>query len=115
VAVPRRRPEPVVTTDIDPRVCDILAQAEREHYRITACTDCGGPEIHAKTKPAAKCFRCGRYRTLERVTLAPTRQRCCRCKQTFHAVLKTRNCDKCRGKRSQEPEIDQLVIQRQSA
>jgi hypothetical protein len=54
--------------EIDPHSVDILDQAEREHYRIMACTLCGDPEVHAKHKPAAKCFRCGHYRTLDRIT-----------------------------------------------
>jgi hypothetical protein len=28
-----------------------LARAQREHYKIAACSACGGPEIFSKTKP----------------------------------------------------------------
>jgi hypothetical protein len=91
--------------EIDPRSVDILDQAEREHYRIMACTLCGGPEVHAKHKPAAKCVRCGHYRTLEQITPLVTRQRCQRCQETFWAVLKTTTCANCRGKWTQEPKI----------
>jgi hypothetical protein len=92
--------------EIDPRSVDILDQAEREHYRIMACTLCGGPEVHAKNKPAAKCFRCGQFRTLERITPLVTRQRCRRCQETFWGGLKTTTCVKCRGKWTQEPKTD---------
>jgi hypothetical protein len=87
--------------EIDPRTIDILDQAEREHYRIMACTLCGGPEVHAKHKAAAKRVRCGHYRTLEQITPLVTRQRCRRCQETFWAVLKTTTCANCRGKWTQ--------------
>src|SRR5713226_796364 len=89
--------------EIDPRTVDILDQATRERYRIMACAVCGGPEVHAKNKPAAKCFRCGQFRTQERITPLVTRQRCRRCQETFWEVLKTTTCVKCRGKWTQEP------------
>jgi hypothetical protein len=92
--------------EIDPRSIDILEHAEREHYRIMVCTLCGGPEVHAKNKPAAKCFRCGQFRILERITPLVTRQRCRRCQETFWGVLKTTTCVKCRGKWTQEPKTD---------
>jgi hypothetical protein len=92
--------------EIDPRSVDILDQAERGHYRIMACTLCGGPEVHAKHKPGAKCLRCGHYRTLDRITSTATRQRCRRCQATFWAVLKTTTCENCRGKWTQEAKID---------
>jgi hypothetical protein len=91
---------------IDPRLVEVVDQAEREHYRITRCAACGGAEVHAKLKPAAKCLRCGTYRTLERITPPLTRQRCGRCQATFWAVLKTTTSEKCRGKWGQEGEID---------
>jgi hypothetical protein len=84
--------------DVDPRSIDILNRAEDEHYRLTACALCGGPELHAKTKPAAKCLRCGHYRMLERITPQATRQRCRRCREIFWAVLKMTTCEDCRGK-----------------
>jgi hypothetical protein len=92
--------------EIDPRTVHIVDQATREHYRLMACSRCGGPELHAKTKPATKCLRCGHYRTLGRITLLVTRQRCRRCQETFWAVLKTTTCEKCRGKSTQEPKVD---------
>jgi hypothetical protein len=92
--------------DVDPRSIDILNRAEDEHYRLTACALCGGPELHAKTKPAAKCLRCGNYRVLERITPQVTRQRCRRCKEMFWAVLKMMTCEKCRGRWRAEAESD---------
>jgi predicted Zn-ribbon and HTH transcriptional regulator len=92
--------------EINPRTVDILDQATREHYRLMACSLCGGHELHAKTKPATKCLRCGHYRTLERITPLVTRQRCRRCQETFWAVLKTTTCVKCRGTWTQEPKVD---------
>jgi hypothetical protein len=73
---------------------------------MMACSRCGGPELHAKTKPATKCFRCGHFRTLERVTPLVTRQRCRCCRKTFWAVLKTTTCANCRGKWTQEAKVD---------
>jgi hypothetical protein len=92
--------------EVDPRSIDTLDLAEHDHYRVTACAICGGPELHAKTKPTAKCLRCGRYRMLERITPQVTRQRCRRCKGVFWAVLKMITCEKCRGKWRQESERD---------
>jgi hypothetical protein len=92
--------------EVDPRSIDILNQAEQEHYRLTACALCRGPELHAKTKPGAKCLRCGHYRMLDRITPQVTRQRCRRCKDFFWAVLKMTTCEKCRGKWRQECESD---------
>jgi hypothetical protein len=96
------RPAVRTVIEIDPPSVDILNEAEREHYRIMACTLCGGPEVHAKHKPAAKCVRCGHYRTLEQITPRVTRQRCQRRHETFWAVLKTTTCANCRGKWTQE-------------
>jgi hypothetical protein len=92
--------------EVDPRSIDTLNRAEEEHYRLTACALCGGPELHAKTKPAAKCLRCGHYRMLERITPQATRQRCRRCKEIFWAVLKMTTCENCRGKWRQPSETD---------
>ena len=33
------------------RVCDRLALAQREHYKIGVYARCGGLEVYAKTKP----------------------------------------------------------------
>jgi hypothetical protein len=92
--------------ELEPRSVGILDEAERERYRVMACSLCGGPELHAKTKPATKCLRCGHHRTLERIAPLVTRQRCRRCQETFWAVLKTTTCENCRGKWPQEPEVD---------
>jgi hypothetical protein len=100
------RPITPTVIELNPRTSDIVDQALRERYRIMACTLCGGPEIHAKLKPAARCFRCGHYRTLDRITATATRQRCRRCRATFWAVLKTTTCERCREKWTQGPETD---------
>src|SRR5713226_1240988 len=64
---------------LDPRVSDRLARVQREHYKIGVCAGCGGPEVFAKTKPAARCLRCGRYRVLAAIAPYAKAHRCLAC------------------------------------
>ena len=95
--MPQATPSPS-TPAIDPRVCDLIERAQREHYRIGTCPACGGPEIFAKTKPAAKCLQCGRYRELEAIAPHTKRHRCLACRKIFYSVVNWQKCEKCRAK-----------------
>jgi hypothetical protein len=86
------------TRPLDPRVCDRLARAQREHYKIGVCAACGGPEVFAKTKPAARCLRCGRYRVLAAIAPYAKAHRCLGCRRLFYSVINYQKCDKCRAK-----------------
>src|ERR1700674_3245892 len=90
-------PAPLTHT-LDPRVCDRLVRAQREHYKIGLCSACGGPEVFAKTKPAAKCLRCGRFRTLDAIAAHKKRHRCLSCWKIFYSVVNWQQCEKCRAK-----------------
>ena len=70
-------PPASLTRPLDPHICDRLARAQREHYKIGVWASCGGPEVFAKTKPAARCLRCGRRRTITE----PTDRLCGTCKR----------------------------------
>jgi hypothetical protein len=83
---------------IDPRVCDRLARAQHEHYKIGVCAGCGGPEVFAKTKPAARCLRCGRYRVLAAIAPYAKAHRCLGCRRLFYSVMNYQKCEKCRAK-----------------
>lgn len=86
------------TRPLDPRVCDRLARAQREHYRIGVCAGCGGPEVFAKTKPAASCLRCGRFRVLSAIAPSAKARRCLGCRHLFYSVTNYQQCEKCRAK-----------------
>ena len=83
---------------LDPRVCDRLARAQREHYRVGACASCSGPEVFAKTKPAARCLRCGRSRVLAAIAPYARARRCLACRRLFYSVTNYQQCEKCRAK-----------------
>jgi hypothetical protein len=44
---------------VDSYRLDALAQAMAAGHKIGACRACGGPDVHSKIRPAARCFRCG--------------------------------------------------------
>jgi hypothetical protein len=83
---------------IDPRICDLLERAQREHFRIGVCAACGGPELFAKKTAAAKCLRCGRFRTLDAIASHKKRHRCLACRRIFCSVVNWQKCEKCRTK-----------------
>jgi hypothetical protein len=85
-----------LTQPLDPRVCDRLASAQRQRYKIGVCAACGGPEVFAKTKPAAHCLRCDRHRLLDAIAPTPKRHRCLACWKIFYAVVNWQKCEKCR-------------------
>jgi len=87
-----------LTRPLDPTVCDRLARAQRKHFKIGVCARCGGPEVFAKTKPAASCLRCGRYRSLAAIAPYAKAHRCLRCRRLFYSVTNYQNCEKCRAK-----------------
>src|ERR1035437_5017275 len=72
----------------------ILAEANRQKYRITICV-CGGPRIHSKTSGRSKCFQCENVETAAAPLASRTRQRCKRCKKFRWAVLKANYCGEC--------------------
>jgi hypothetical protein len=84
---------------LNPRTCDVIDRARREHYEIRRCTRCGGPELHSKERPAAKCLRCGAYRELAAITPYERQWTCGACRRRFWAVLGTGTCAGCAAKR----------------
>ena len=107
--MPQARRQPAVDPHaIDPRVCDLIERAQREHFKMGVCTACGGSEVYAKTQPAARCLRCGRHRTLDSIAPHPKRHRCLACRKIFWSVVNWQKCEQCRAKstesdRSQVP------------
>jgi hypothetical protein len=83
---------------LDPRVCDLIEAAQRQHYKIGVCATCGGPELYSKTKPVARCLRCRRSRDLGAIAPHAKRHRCLRCRKIFYSVTNWQYCEKCRGK-----------------
>src|ERR1035437_8019514 len=79
--------EPQGEAHLAPSVPHILAEANRQKYRITICV-CGGPRIHSKTTGQSKCFSCQTVETAVVPLATQTRQRCKRCKKFRWAVLK---------------------------
>ena len=75
-------------------VQDVITQAEKEHYRITACT-CGGPRIHSRMSGHSKCFRCGLVEVSDTPLTPCSHQKCRRCKTYRWAVEKALYCDAC--------------------
>ena len=86
--------EPQDGARLTPSLSYILAQANRQKYRITICV-CGGPRIHSKTTGRSKCFQCQSVEEAASPLTAQTRQRCKRCKQFRWAVLKANYCGDC--------------------
>src|SRR5476649_2588408 len=87
-----------LTRPLDQRVCDRLARAQREHYKIGVCASCGGPELFAKAKPAAWCLRCERYRALAAIAPYAKAHRCLGCRRLFYSVMNYEKCEKCIAK-----------------
>src|ERR1019366_5200832 len=97
--MPQARRQPAVDPHaIDPRVCDLIERAQREHFKMGVCTACGGSEVYAKTKPAARCLRCGRNRTLDAIAPHTKGHRCLACRKIFWSVVNWQKCEKCRAK-----------------
>ena len=96
--MPQASTPPSTAFAIDPRLCDRLEAAQRALYKIGRCDACGGPELFAKSKPAAKCLRCGRYRTLDAIGPHAKRHRCLSCWKIFYAPVNWQKCERCRAK-----------------
>ena len=96
--MPQAQSPAPLTSPLDPRVCDRLARAQRQRYKIGVCPSCGGPEVFAKTKPAARCLRCGQFRVLAAIAPVAKAHRCLTCRRLFYSVTNYRQCEKCRAK-----------------
>jgi len=83
---------------IDNRTLSIVAQAQREHFTITGCAHCGGPEIHSQASPLKKSMGCGASTEQAHVTVASRRRQCKRCKRFFRTTVEYLTCAGCRGK-----------------
>jgi len=84
-----------VIRPIDPRVCDIITQAQKERFTITRCSRCAGPVVHSKVAPIARCIGCGERHQLATVSAKSRRWKCDACKRLFWAVLGRAKCPSC--------------------
>ena len=82
----------------DPRICDLIEAAQRQHDKIGTCAACGGPEVFSKSKPTSRYLRCRRHRALDAIAPQAKRHRCLACRKIFRSVVNWQTCDKCRAK-----------------
>lgn len=92
----------MTTVLIDQRGLAALAEAMTRGHKVSACTTCGGPEVHSKITAQARCFRCGLVRQTAFVVPAVFRRRCKRCRRFFKTSVEYLTCEGCRG-RLREP------------
>ena len=93
---PRQQSAAIRHIEIDQRVLMAVDAALKQGHRISPCSNCGGPEIHSKERPASKCWRCGAFRETSFVAAPAKRCRCLRCRRIFRSVVVWKHCQACR-------------------
>jgi predicted metalloprotease len=102
----------VTVWPVDQHTMLVVSKAIEQHHVVKQCVLCGGPEIHSKEKPIARCFRCGNRKETETVLSRQPRRRCRRCKRYFRSRVAYLACEPCREKIAEGSVYDENSFQK---